>query len=162
MIKTVATITALLFALPASAGDFQGRVQLKDADGVVWDGQDHRVWGIDAPECNKQKKYIQYCTRNGKKWAAGCDATNAMRSVIADRTMVCQDTGKKTYGRQVVKCWLDGEDFAATVVRMGWAFENTRYSKGYYTAEETEAKEAKRGIWAGTCEKPWDWRRANR
>ena len=161
--KWLLRIFVALFTLPAMADDFSGRVILKDVDTVYGpDGAEYRIWGIDAPECNKPKNYIQLCELNGKKdWAAGCDGTAAMRSWIGDRMMACNATGKKTYGRGVVRCWVDGQDFAMAATRMGWTFDSTKYSGGHYAQAESKANQQKLGIHVGKCEKPWVWRRAN-
>ncbi|HZA65683.1 MAG TPA: hypothetical protein VE592_01970 [Geminicoccaceae bacterium] len=40
----------------------------------------------------------------------------------------------------------------------GLALAYRRYSRDYVAAED-EARVAGRGMWAGTFEPPWDWRR---
>ena len=45
------------------------------------------------------------------------------------------------------------------MVRMGWAFDFTRYSEGFYGPAQTEAIADRRGLWQGECEMPWEWRR---
>lgn len=44
------------------------------------------------------------------------------------------------------------------MVRQGWALAYRRYSKDY-VGDENEAQAARRGMWAGEFEKPWEWRR---
>lgn len=47
------------------------------------------------------------------------------------------------------------------MVRLGWAFDSPKFSKGRYAATESEAREVGRGMWQDECEKPWLWRKRN-
>jgi hypothetical protein len=47
------------------------------------------------------------------------------------------------------------------MVSAGWARAYLRYSRDY-AAEERDAEQARRGLWAGSFEAPWDFRRARR
>jgi hypothetical protein len=47
------------------------------------------------------------------------------------------------------------------MVRAGFALAYRRYSNDYVD-EENEARNAKRGLWAGEFTKPWDYRRETR
>jgi endonuclease YncB( thermonuclease family) len=44
------------------------------------------------------------------------------------------------------------------MVANGWAMAFRRFSVVYVPAEE-RAQKAKLGLWAGTFQMPWDWRR---
>jgi hypothetical protein len=46
------------------------------------------------------------------------------------------------------------------MVRSGWALSFVRYSHEY-DRDETAAREAKAGLWAGAFIAPWDWRHRN-
>ena len=65
------------------------------------------------------------------------------------------------YGRLVAQCIAGGSDLGPGQVRQGWAAAYRRNSLAY-VAEEDQARRARRGIWAGTFQMPWDWRRQNR
>ncbi len=60
-------------------------------------------------------------------------------------------------GRRPVMC----EDLGAWMVRQGLALAYRRYSREHVD-EETEARAARRGIWASEFVKPWEWRRGKR
>ena len=47
------------------------------------------------------------------------------------------------------------------MVSQGWAVAYYQYSYEYSRAEQ-RAKSARRGIWAGEFEKPWEWRKQQR
>ena len=46
------------------------------------------------------------------------------------------------------------------MVRNGYAVAFRKYSKKYILYEN-EAKKKKIGLWSGTFEMPWDWRKKN-
>ena len=47
------------------------------------------------------------------------------------------------------------------MVERGWAVAFRKYSLDHVDAEN-DAREARRGIWQGEFEMPWDWRAARR
>jgi endonuclease YncB( thermonuclease family) len=47
------------------------------------------------------------------------------------------------------------------MVRSGHALELHRHSRGRYASAEREARQARRGLWAGSFEQPAEWRRAH-
>ena len=63
-------------------------------------------------------------------------------------------TSLDRYGRDLAACAVDSRDINAELVRDGSAL-----AYGKYEAEEAQAKGARRGLWAGTFERPSDWRR---
>lgn len=150
-------LTALAAALAAGAAPalaLEGYGQAVDGDGLYVEGREIRLHGIDAPE------WDQVCMQPGDdKWMAGREATAALRSLLASGPVTCHDTGARSYKRIVAVCYLRGADLAAIMVRLGWAFDAPRYSRGRYAAAEAVARETGRGIWAGHCDKPWEWRR---
>ena len=59
-----------------------------------------------------------------------------------------------------MRCYKAGIDINAAMVRAGWAIAYRRYAKDYI-AEENQAKALKKGLFAGTFQKPEQWRREN-
>ena len=147
-----ALLILVLAAAPALA-DFSGPAQVLDGDTIFVQARELRLAGIDVPEWN------QVCTRNGKPWHAGRDAAKAISTMIGESRLECLDLGERSYKRAVVRCYMDGRDLAEAIVGMGWAFDYPQYSQGRYAEAEAQARESKRGIWQGSCDKPWDWRR---
>ena len=114
-----------------------------------------RLFGFDAPESR------QSCRLRGRRYPCGKEATKALRDIVKGKTVTCQPTGDKTYGRLVAVCSVDGLDIGDWMVRHGWALAYRRFSRKYVPAEE-EAQRERRGIWRGRFMKPWEWRRAKR
>jgi endonuclease YncB( thermonuclease family) len=124
----------------------EARPRVVDGDTLVLDGREVRLLGIDAPE------YRQSCELAGKARPCGEEAAAALRRLIGAGPVRC--TGRRTdkYGRLLARCTA-GEDLGAKLVRDGFAV-----AYGDYEIEEAAAKSARRGIWAGTFERPADFR----
>ena len=58
-------------------------------------------------------------------------------------------------------CWIGAEDLNAWLVWQGWAVAYRRFSTDY-VIHEGAAKKARRGLWRGEFQMPWDWRSARR
>ena len=70
--------------------------------------------------------------------------------------VTCVGAERDRYGRLLARCRARGVDVNAAMVRDGHAV-----AFGAHQAEEAEAKAAYRGLWAGTFERPQDWRRTH-
>jgi endonuclease YncB( thermonuclease family) len=123
-----------------------------DGDTIKLNGTIFRIWGIDAAETR------QVC-RDG--WMAGKEASKAMLELLRGHKIACEAKDKDRYGRTVALCRADGRDLGAALVSAGMAWAFTRYSSDYVGQERT-AIGAKLGVHGHDCEKPWDWRRAQR
>ncbi|KAF0205628.1 MAG: hypothetical protein FD172_4035 [Methylocystaceae bacterium] len=73
----------------------------------------------------------------------------------------CREKDVDRYGRIVATCQVRGEDIELWLVRSGHAFAYRRYSSDYIGAEQ-EAKNNRRGMWAGHTQAPWEWRKEQR
>lgn len=135
-----------------------------DGDTLRLEGRTYRLWGIDAPEL------IQVCQRDGQAYACGREAAAYLRMLLAAEPglgesasagaaprLVCVPRTSDQYGRPAALCRLGDQDLGAEMVRAGWALVLTRHGNDY-APEEDEAREARRGLWAGTFDMPWEWR----
>jgi len=143
---------ALLF-LPALAwADIIGQARVIDGDTLGVAGQRIRLHGIDAPESR------QLCRKDGERWRCGKDATSALKAFLRGRPVSCEELDRDRYRRIVAKCAVEKADIGEWMVSQGWAVAYYLYSYEYSRAEQ-RAKSARRGIWAGEFEKPWEWRK---
>jgi endonuclease YncB( thermonuclease family) len=119
------------------------------------DGSEYRLYGIDAPELH------QTCTEaNGKSWACGRAAKTKLTLLMKGGDVNCQERDKDR-GRIVAVCSAKNvPDLGEALVRQGYAVSYGGLTNPYHDTE-TEAKDAKRGIWRGTFEQPSDWRKAH-
>lgn len=105
-----------------------------DGDTFVANGKKIRLWGIDAPEKNEPESFA---------------ASLYLETLLEQGELRCEFFNTDKYQRDVMTCYSDGHDIASDLVKMGMARDYKRYSKGYYDAEEKEAKANNRGIWSG-------------
>jgi endonuclease YncB( thermonuclease family) len=149
-----------LFTAPAAAQGLSGRADVIDGDTLAIRGEQARIrlYGIDAPEGK------QTCSdTRGRPYLCGSRSADALASIIGrNGRVICREEDRDRYGRIVATCEANGREINAELVRRGWAVEYEQYSDGRYSDEEEEARRAKRGLWAGTFVKPWDWRRGER
>jgi endonuclease YncB( thermonuclease family) len=151
----VAPFAAIALAGLAAAGWLAGRqspqitgiARIIDGDSIVVAGVEIRLYGIDAPE------YRQYCFRRGRPWACGVEATRTLRALIANRPVACRAREQDRYGRTVAVCSVGGADLGAAMVAGGHAV-----AYGAYDGEERTAREARRGIWSSSFDRPAAWR----
>lgn len=82
----------------------------------------------------------------------------ALEEIVSDRFIACRPV---VVDRRIVAiCYLDDHDINALMVRFGWAVAYRRYSHRYVD-EEDFARTNKLGMWSGTFEMPWEWRKAH-
>ena len=132
-----------------------GRASIIDGDTIDIHGTRIRLSGIDTPERG------QSCERAGVAYRCGTEASRVLDSLVADQPVSCAVVAVDRYGRLVATCHKGALDLNGEMVRLGWALAYRTYSTAYIGAED-EARAARRGIWAGTFQAPWDWRRAKR
>lgn len=158
------TVTALvlvaLCSVPAcartsAAGSWRGHVVgITDGDtiSVMHDGvaEKIRIASIDTPE---------------KAQAFGNRAKQFTSSLVFDKDVTVRPETKDRYGRTVASVQLpDGRDLGQELVRAGMAWLYRKYSSDATLARlESEAKAARRGLWADPNPiPPWEFRRPTR
>lgn len=152
-------ILALILAVAsttAAHAEITGRASVIDGDTIEVQGQRIRLWGIDAPESG------QTCERDGGPYRCGQAAANALDRYLAGRPVVCRPEDVDRYRRVVACCTVGGADLGAWLVRAGMALRHPDYARLSYVVEEIAARHARRGVWAGSFERPWHWRRTRR
>ena len=94
-------------------------------------------------------------------WFCGAEASRALRGLVGDGPVRCDERGRDRYGRLISVCWAGEMDLNARMVLSGMALAYRRYGEDY-VAQEAMAKAARIGMWAGQFVPPWDWRRGKR
>lgn len=143
-----------LFGTPVEASDLTGRASVIDGDTIEIRGQRIRLYGIDAPESGQLCK-----DAGGKPYRCGQVAALALDEKIGSTTVRCEQRDVDRYGRAVAICRVGDVDLGAWMINQGLAVEYRKYSGGRYRNEESEAKAARLGLWAGAFVWPWEWRR---
>jgi endonuclease YncB( thermonuclease family) len=151
--KPTITAALLLFAYPAAAQDISGPARAGDGDSLDFSGISVRLFGVDAPEL------AQSCERGGASWACGKQAASKLASLVANKSVVCEQKDIDDYGRIVAACRAGSIDLGGAMVDAGLAVALPHFSDRYVTAE-ARARVAGLGLWNGTFQMPADYRAA--
>ena len=139
-------------------GVFEGSgIRVLDGDSLMVDGREVRLHGIDAVELH------QTCHEpDGREWPCGRLARAHLHKLVRGHSLTCRTIDEDRYGRVVARCITDaGMDIGERMVRDGWAVAYVRHSPAYVMAER-DARDARRGIWAGRFTPPEEWRARRR
>ena len=152
IVIAIVGISVLILASPSLALEVAGSASVSDGDTVIVAGQKIRLQGIDAPESD------QSCLdAAGKPWSCGQAARDALVKHTEGQTWRCDGSTHDRYGRLLATCFVNGEDVDRWMVGQGWALSFVRYSHAY-DGDESSARKAQSGLWAGAFVAPWDWR----
>ena len=107
-----------------------------------------RLSGIDCPE---------------KGQTFGKRAKQAASELVYGKEVTLQTFGKDKYGRTIADVLLpDSTNVNHTLVKNGWCWWYRKYAPGDTVLEglETEAREARKGLWVDPASvPPWEWRK---
>jgi endonuclease YncB( thermonuclease family) len=107
--------------------------------------------GIEAPERDQQ------CLRGDKRWRCGEAAKDALARAIRGKRVSCDLTGTANDGKKTGSCTVRGADIAEALVREGHVFAVEGLFSRYAT-DESDARRAGAGVWAGEPERPAEYR----
>lgn len=133
-----------------------GRASVIDGDTIEIHGKRIRFDGIDAPET------AQLCSdQNSKSVRCGARSADALATYLAkSQPAHCSIVGTDQYGRLIGICKRqDGRDVSEWLVRNGHALDWPRHSGGRYQIYQQAAMDERTGLWAGSFDEPWVWRK---
>lgn len=142
----------LLSGPAAAAGTISGPATVIDGDTIEVHGTRIHLYGIDAPETGQSCE-----TAKGLEYRCGREAAQALRAHIGSAVVTCERREGAVGGRITGICHAHGEDLSAWMAAQGYALAS-RHLTTAYVHQEGRAWATRRGIWAGTFEKPADWR----
>lgn len=145
---------ATAISVPALAEIIAGPASVIDGDTLEMTGTRIRLIGIDAPES------AQSCTRKGKPWACGKEATATLREIIGSAKLTCTAQGTDAYGRTLAVCATPVFDVGREMVRRGMAVASRDAPYDYESAAEI-ARQMRFGLWQGEFQQPDEWRAAH-
>jgi len=124
-----------------------GDAVVNDGDSITLMGERIRLRGIDAPE------YNQSCRKGGTTYPCGRHARQALVELAAGGPIECSGWERDRYRRLLAVCSSGGIELNRRQVEQGWAV-----AYGDYADAERSARARGAGLWAGTFERPRDWR----
>ncbi len=117
-------------------------------------GQVVRLAGIEAPELE------QSCGGEGsreRRWKCGDAARSALRDAVRAKSVSCHLSGSDARGTRLGTCNVGATDIAGDLVTRGHVFAQQGLFSTYGRIEQ-DARNARRGIWKGTSERPEEFR----
>lgn len=145
VLATVAVAAAILDQRATQT--LAGLPRAVDGDTLAFAGRRVRLAGIDAPELG------QTCERDGAGYDCGREAQRFLAAMLEKGRAECRGNEEDRYGRLLVRCVSATTDLNAAMVRAGWAV-----SYGGYEIEERIARDDHAGLWAGSFDRPSNWR----
>tara|TARA_B100000579_G_C22761386_1_gene819141 strand:+ start:55 stop:582 length:528 start_codon:yes stop_codon:yes gene_type:complete len=140
-----------------------GIAKVIDGDTIKIKENKIRLFGIDAPEskqrCEKIWLSISFLSFN-KDYPCGEISTKKLKSKINNKYITCEYTNKDRYKRFIAECYKGKTNINKWMVLNGYAVAYRKYSKKFIS-QENIAKKEELGLWSGTFEMPWEWRKKN-
>ena len=153
MLKRIAVLALMMVVATPAGADVTGKAKVIDANTLEIGGERIRLDGIDAPDLD------QKClTGNGKPYGCGTYATKNLHGLVVGHTLSCKGRERDGDGRLIALCRLGPFDLSEMMVADGWAVADPVRGKAYVRAE-TAARARKVGMWKGSFDPPWEWRR---
>ena len=151
-------LSVAMLATVTQAAEFSGVVV------SVADGDTITVLHVDGGKQSQVKIRLAGIDTPEKKQAYGQKAKAALSSQIFGETVRVVYSEQDRYGRTIGDVYAGKHWINLQMVSEGWAWHYKAYSKDKRLADaETQARKAKRGLWAGQDPvAPWKYRAARR
>jgi len=108
-------------------------------------------------------------TRSGQIYRCGQESAGHLDRLIEGQPVTCEPQGPRNRDGWTVaicsvrvQCEVDDgcdtfdRDLGAWMVADGWALDYERYSDSEHSEQQWDAEQAKKGLWAGEFERPWE------
>ena len=141
-------------ALNVNSKTITGNAKVIDGDTIHIGSNKIRLHGIDAPETD------QTCEKKNITWFCGQESTKALTNFINNQKVICNTNGTDRYKRYISVCFVNNFNMNEFMVENGWAIAYRYYSKDYVESED-KAKKNKVGIWQGSFQEPYFFRKNN-
>ena len=138
-----------------------GIAKVIDGDTIKIRKSKIRLYGIDAPEskqiCQKPWLTISFLSFN-RDYPCGEISTKKLKNKINNKYILCKSFNKDRYKRFIAECYENKTNVNKWMVQNGYAVAYRKYSNKFISYENL-AKKEKLGLWMGTFEMPWVWRK---
>ena len=139
----------------------EGKPVVIDGDTIKIGSEKIRFSGIDAPESNYRGKE-QICFKGETKITCGKLSKDFLIQKINNLKVTSEIEAKPDrYKRKLGECFVNNKRLSRILVKNGYAFDYTKYSKKKYSKEQEYAKVNNLGLWGMKFEYPWIFRSKN-
>ena len=159
--KKLILILSIFFFHSLQAEEFLGIPKVVDGDTLRINSYKIRLEGIDAPEMKQlcQRTFLSiFIFSFNKNYKCGEISKKKLQGYTKNYNISCKVEGIDRYNRILGTCYKNKININSRMVRLGYAVAYKKYSKKYLSAER-EAKREELGLWKGTFDMPWDWRK---
>jgi hypothetical protein len=138
---------------------FFGSPTIQSSGSITLDGLNVTLWGVDALAADQQ------CWHGDVAWDCGAEALAALRHYTANHLIRCVSKSDFGGGHVSAQCFRQNnagdDDIARYLVQQGWARDLKDISDGAYAYDETDARQARRGVWTSRFQTSSDWQNGN-
>lgn len=123
-------------------------VRVVDGDTLRLGDRTLRLSGLLSPERGQTCR-----TAGGVGFDCGATAAEALARLVQGHDLSCHVKGRDGFGRPLGTCQAGGVQVNAALISSGWALAETDAMEPL----ETDARQAKRGLWSNLPGAPEDW-----
>ena len=147
------------FILTSSGYVLAYELKVIDGDTIILNGEKIRFSGIDTPESYYRGKK-QICYDDTLEVFCGDLSKKILIEKIGNNEVSCiKEKKPDRYKRILAECFVKNQSLSKYLVRNGYAFDYTYYSKKKFAEDEKYAKNNKLGLWKIKFDYPWIWRK---
>ena len=156
LMRALIFIAVLLFPLVVASADVEGEPKVIDGRTIEIDGQQIRLWGLDAPDidqvCFTKKKHIPF--------RCGVVALEKLQKMLSHQVITCKGDETDGEGRLIAVCYSGRIEVNENIVLSGWGMADPSQTDKYNRVQGA-ARNMRSGLWRAAFVMPWEWRAGN-
>ena len=134
-------------------------IKVIDGDTIILNGEKIRFSGIDSPESYYRGKK-QICYDGNTVVFCGDLSKKILVEKIGNNKVSCiKEKKPDKYKRILAECFVNNESLSRYLVRSGYAFDYTNYTKKNFADDQEYSKKYNLGLWKMKFDYPWTWRK---
>ena len=147
------------FILTSSGYVLAYELKVIDGDTIILNGEKIRFSGIDTPESYyRGKKQICY-DKNIEVFCGDLSKKILVEKIGNNKVSCIKEKKPDKYKRILAECFVNNVSLSRYLVKSGYAFDYTYYSKKKFEKDQEYAKDNNLGLWKMKFEYPWVWRK---
>ena len=147
------------FILTSSRYVLAYELKVIDGDTIVLNGDKIRFSGIDTPESYyRGKKQICY-DKNIEVFCGDLSKKILVEKIGNNKVSCIKEKKPDKYKRILAECFVNNVSLSRYLVKSGYAFDYTYYSKKKFEKDQEFAKDNNLGLWKMKFDYPWVWRK---